>query len=512
MMFISCISGNASALESRRSWGTSSKKVPLDLSLAPNVASINDMVVLAPNVAFVPSKDNIIEYNSLPDDEQNSNQSNDVDVAMNSNNTDTKKSSNEKEKVEDKKQADNLKTSIPTLRPDEVSKNVASVNRQLDLVKKKLPKNNSNIVKKDNAFPDINPKEGEEVLVSVSKTLEENIKQKNNEALTKQEIAKSIMPEAFNPDDYFEEENNDAVNSSNDNPFGVEVKNLASNDVKINSSTNKKPDISFGQSNNPFVKAFSAIRPEKPQNNIAQNNKKKDEKVIAQVSSKNLKQDLYHTYLSDNQYLSPVEYYNDTAEFLQDEAEEQFFEDAVQTQEQFAEDEDFKYDKNVGDALEGDVGPVNVNKIREKLTKTKKSVDLPSGPLKVGNREVLQMKLEFEPNSSAISGESVNIIRSFAQIATDQPTNSIQIAISQNVMNDTKAKKLAARRLAIVSNVLRNAGIADKQINPVLTNRDIDSFSFRVVNNDNFEKLRISKGKDMFGEDENVQEYNLMRW
>ncbi|MDE6224087.1 MAG: hypothetical protein K2M23_01270, partial [Alphaproteobacteria bacterium] len=159
-----------------------------------------------------------------------------------------------------------------------------------------------------------------------------------------------------------------------------------------------------------------------------------------------------------------------------------------------------------------DVGPVNVNKIKEKFQNAKKSSDLPSGPLKVGNREVLQMKLDFEPDSSAISGESVNIIRSFAQIATDQPTNSIQIAISEKVMNDPKAKKLAARRLAIVSNVLRNAGISDKQINPVLTNRDADSFSFRVVSNDTFDRLKVSKGTDIFGEEENVQEYNLMRW
>ena len=146
------------------------------------------------------------------------------------------------------------------------------------------------------------------------------------------------------------------------------------------------------------------------------------------------------------------------------------------------------------------------------MQNVKKSSELPSGPLKIGNREVLQMKLDFESGSSAISRESVNIIRSFAQIAKDQPTNSIQIAISENAMKNTKAKKLAARRLAIVSNVLRNEGLSDKQITPVLTNRDIDSFSFRVVNNDSYDKLRVSKGADIFGEEENVKEYDLMRW
>ena len=78
--------------------------------------------------------------------------------------------------------------------------------------------------------------------------------------------------------------------------------------------------------------------------------------------------------------------------------------------------------------------------------------------------------------------------------------------------NNPKKKKLTARRLSIVSNILRNAGISDRQILPVLTDRDEDSFSFRVVSNDTYSKLRISKGADIFGEEENVKEYNVMKW
>ena len=122
------------------------------------------------------------------------------------------------------------------------------------------------------------------------------------------------------------------------------------------------------------------------------------------------------------------------------------------------------------------------------------------------------MKIDFQDGSSAVSGESVNLIRSFAQIATEQPTNSIEITIPESVMNNPKKKKLTARRLSIVSNILRNAGISDRQILPVLTNRDEDSFAFRVVSNDVYTKLRVSKGADIFGEEENVKEYNIMKW
>ena len=122
------------------------------------------------------------------------------------------------------------------------------------------------------------------------------------------------------------------------------------------------------------------------------------------------------------------------------------------------------------------------------------------------------MKIDFQEGSSAVSGESVNLIRSFAQIATEQPTNSIEITIPESVMNNPKKKKLIARRLSIVSNILRNAGISDRQILPVLSNRDENSFVFRVVSNDAYTKLRISKGTDIFGEEENVKEYNIMKW
>ena len=365
------------------------------------------------------------------------------------------------------------------------------------------------------SFPDVRVNEGEEVLVSVSE--KKNPVNLNNRVYRNPTPINTVAPTPINDDDYFDPEED--IAKVDDNPFGVSVSNISSNNSNFKKALNnsvevstgpskRQSDIMFGQENNPFVKAFSTLKPEKKDKSDTskpKSNKKEKvkEKVVASVSPKNLKRDLYHTYISDNQYLSPAEYYDD---------EEEFYEEAEEYDEEYAEDADFDDEKNVGDALEGNVGPVNVNKIKEKFQNIKKSSNSSGGPLKVGNHEVLQMKLDFEPNSSAISGESVNIIRSFAQIATDHPTNSIQIAISEKVMNDPNAKKLAARRLAIVSNVLRNAGISDRQINPVLTNRDADSFSFRVVSNASFDKLKVAKSYDPFGEEENVQEYNLMRW
>lgn len=518
-----------SALESRRSGVVRIKGTSSDFSGSSNmaVATIDDIVLESPNSAFLPSENDVIEY---------------VDIALNdTNESDVKPSLDDYFEEEEAPQIPVIKKTPSKKNKPEVAvkaketpapvitPRVASVSREAILKaaaqskssSRKSAKTKDNNLNPIDTFPSVRVNEGEEVLVSVSQNktpvvYEDELKQPAIEKTPVVNTAKAeqkAIPSFVNKDDYFplSEEEDDG------NPFGVAVETVASKNNKFKKPVNsvevveknpnsRKSDIMFGQANNPFVKAFSAIRPEttsEEETVSPASSKKKKEKVVASVSSKNLKKDLYHTYISDNQYLSPVEYYDD---------EDAFYEEAEEDEEQYAEDEDFADEKNVGDALAGDVGPVNVNKINEKFKNAKSSNNFSTGPLKVGNREVLQMKLEFEPGSSAISGESVNIIRSFAQIATDQPTNSIQIAISDKVMKDTVAKKLAARRLAIVSNVLRNAGISDRQISPVLTNRDVDSFSFRVVSNDKFDKLKVSKSYDPFGEEENVQEYNLMRW
>ena len=341
------------------------------------------------------------------------------------------------------------------------------------------------------------------------------------------------------------------ITPQDDNPFGVMISKSTPKKSRSGKITNsakvkkQKNAISTGKSN-PFVRAFSALRPEKMTSSkirkatydMTRSAPKRREQNISSISSEALKRDLNRTYLSDNQYLSPVESIDDEDDFDEDEDEDiedemeesvddEEEEEAEERTEEMADDINYSYQQNVGQALEG-VGPANINAISNKSTSTKPAFSsneikskindakssklLPPGPLKVGSREVLQMKIDFQDGSSAVSGESVNLIRSFAQVATDQPTNSIEITIPESVMNNPKKKKLTARRLSIVSRILRDTGISDKQIKPVLTDRDENSFAFRIVPNDEFNRLRISKGSDMFGEDENVKVYNVMKW
>jgi hypothetical protein len=261
-----------------------------------------------------------------------------------------------------------------------------------------------------------------------------------------------------------------------DEPFGVMVSALLPDEA---AEAPRKNSITIGSEAKPaagsFLKAFSAIRPESVAAAAPPSRKKPAEKTVSDLSPKLLKQELYNTYISENEYLSPVEYAPDAP----------------------------------GDEA---IARPDRHAVEGKIRDAKKKIDLPAGPLKIGSREVLQMKLDFEPTSSAVSGESVNVLRSFAQVAADQPTNSIEIGIAGSAMNNPAKKRLAARRLAIVSNILRNSGLSDKQIFPVLSDRDEDSFSFRAIGNDRYERLSVSKGVDMFGEAESVQSYDLMRW
>ncbi|MDR2099005.1 MAG: hypothetical protein LBO78_03195, partial [Rickettsiales bacterium] len=295
-----------------------------------------------------------------------------------------------------------------------------------------------------------------------------------------------------------------AAKKSDDSPFGISVSSLMPDELNIREMPAEqfvevseakpapRPYVTISQAKpSPFMKTFSAISPEgkkkkkkaEPPREAPAAESAKSEKQVSGLSPDMLKNELYRTYISENDYLSPVEYVGNSGD------------DAAEP------------------APEADAAAaLDVKDVATRVSAAKKSILLPGGSLKVGGREVLQMKLDFEPSSAAVTGESVNVIRSFAQIASDQPTNSIEIGLPESVMRDPKKKRLTARRLAIISNILRSSGLADKQIYPILTTRDEDSFSFRVIGNDAFDTIRVAKTYDPFGDEENVQEYNLMRW
>ncbi|MDR3126746.1 MAG: hypothetical protein LBT92_03905 [Rickettsiales bacterium] len=330
---------------------------------------------------------------------------------------------------------------------------------------------------------------------------------------------------------------------ANGSPFGVSVtpiphRRLQSsivNRIEFEDAANRRASAMFSQAKpkaNPFVKTFSAIRPQKQAAPSAAPPRpapaaRPARPVRRNMSSVSLKRELRSAYMSENKYLSAAEDGEDEEEWEEEEYEEYEEEEEVDSEDapqsqpppsaappaESAGPKPEPDAKRTELASAGAAGVIGAVKSHDGKRKTGGVTDLPPGPLKVGSREVLQMKLEFNPDDGAISAESVNIIRSFAQIVTDSPTKTIEIGVSERVVADDRLKKLTAKRIALVSNVLRHAGVSDRQIKPILTSRDPDSFSFRAVDNDVFERLSVTKGEvDAFGEGSTTTSYELMRW
>ena len=76
---------------------------------------------------------------------------------------------------------------------------------------------------------------------------------------------------------------------------------------------------------------------------------------------------------------------------------------------------------------------------------------------------------------------------------------------------DSDARKLAARRLAIVEQVLRDSGVSEQRVLPVLSNRNDDGFVLRMISNDQYETL-TQKRRDMFGDTLGKKTYKSMAW
>ena len=85
------------------------------------------------------------------------------------------------------------------------------------------------------------------------------------------------------------------------------------------------------------------------------------------------------------------------------------------------------------------------------------------------------------------------------------------ILAKQEGFENVTARKLAAKRLAIVEQVLRDTGIAEQRIVPVLSQRDGDEFVLRVISGDTFESLREQK-RNMFGDAISSKTYKSMSW
>lgn len=125
---------------------------------------------------------------------------------------------------------------------------------------------------------------------------------------------------------------------------------------------------------------------------------------------------------------------------------------------------------------------------------------------------ILQMKLGFSEKSSALNSRNINNLRNFAGTVLDSPNQGVKVGIGSGSLQSQEAKQLAARRYSILHKILREEGVKEKNIIPVLTSRSEDSFSLNIFDVDNFQTTKRSGGINIFGEEVDRRYYNTLSW
>ena len=128
-----------------------------------------------------------------------------------------------------------------------------------------------------------------------------------------------------------------------------------------------------------------------------------------------------------------------------------------------------------------------------------------------GGIRPLEIKIKFRNEDSALSRENYNLLTEYAGIVVSKPTRAIQLAIPENMTKTKDGRKLAARRLAIVEQVLTDNGVSQQRIVPVLSNRDEAGFVLRIISSDQYETLTKQK-RDIFGDTVGNKTYKSMSW
>ena len=128
-----------------------------------------------------------------------------------------------------------------------------------------------------------------------------------------------------------------------------------------------------------------------------------------------------------------------------------------------------------------------------------------------GGIRPLEIKIRFRNDDSALSRDNYTLLTEYASIVVSNPKRAIQVTIPQDVMNNADSRKLAARRLAIVEQVLRDTGVAEQRIVPVLAARGDDGFLLRIISNDQFETL-TQQQRSLFGDTVGKKTYKSMSW
>ena len=128
-----------------------------------------------------------------------------------------------------------------------------------------------------------------------------------------------------------------------------------------------------------------------------------------------------------------------------------------------------------------------------------------------GGVRSLEIKISFMNGDAGLSRENYNLLSEYATIVVNNPKRAIQVAIPESATRDKDGRKLAARRLAIVEQVLRDTGVAEQRIIPVLSQRNDDSFVLRIISGDVYESLTEQK-RNMFGDSVSKKTYKSMSW
>ena len=128
-----------------------------------------------------------------------------------------------------------------------------------------------------------------------------------------------------------------------------------------------------------------------------------------------------------------------------------------------------------------------------------------------GGIRPLEIKIRFRNEDSALSRDNYTLLTEYASIVVNNPKRAIQVAIPESVTTNADARKLAARRLAIIEQVLRDTGVAEQRILPVLSSRNDEGFVLRIISNDQYETL-TQQQRNIFGDSINKKTYKSMSW
>lgn len=128
-----------------------------------------------------------------------------------------------------------------------------------------------------------------------------------------------------------------------------------------------------------------------------------------------------------------------------------------------------------------------------------------------GGIRPLEIKIRFRNDDSALSRDNYTLLTEYASIVVSNPKRAIQVGIPESATTNSDDRKLAARRLAIIEQVLRDTGVAEYRILPVLTSRNDDGFVLRIISGDQFETL-TQQQRNIFGDSVNKKTYKSMSW